>query len=60
MTAVDERRHATASMESGDVVVNMAFAISAPDLHKKYCQEAEKGGLTAKEMPLLSWFKLQF
>ena len=60
MTAVDEWRHATASMEAGGVVVNMAFAISAPDLHKKYCQEAEKGGLTAKEMPSLSWFKLQF
>ena len=39
------------SMETGDLVVNMALVISAPDLHKK---------LTAKEMPSLSWFKLQF
>ena len=53
-------RHATASMETEDVVVNMALAISTPDLDKKCCQEAQKAGLTAEEMPLLSWFKLQF
>ena len=59
--AVDDWRHATASMETGDVVVNMALAISASDLHKKYCLEAEKVGLiTAEEMLSLSWFKLQF
>ena len=46
-------------MKTRDVVVNMALAISALDLHKK-CQEAEKTGLTAKEMLSLSWFKLQF
>ena len=51
MTEVNDRRHATALMETGDLVVNMALVISAPDLHKK---------LTAKEMPSLSWFKLQF
>ena len=60
MTTVDDRRHATASMKTRDVVVNMTLAISAPDLHKKCCQEAEKAGLTAEEMPSLSWFKLQF
>ena len=60
MTAVNDWRHATASMETGDLVVNMALVISAPDLHKKCFQEAEKAGLTAEEMPSLSWFKLQF
>ena len=50
MTAVNDQRHATVSMKTGDVVVNMAVAISALDLHKKYCQGAEKAGLTAKEM----------
>ena len=54
MTAVDDRRHATASIETVDVVVHMALAISAPDLHKKCCQEAEKAGLTDEEMPSLS------
>ena len=60
MTAVDDRRHATASIETGDVVVNKTLAISTPDLHKKCCQEAEKAGLTAEETPSLSCFKLQF
>ena len=60
MTALDDRRHATASIETGDVVLNMALAISAPDLHKKCCQEAERAGLTAEETLSLSWFKLQF
>ena len=60
MTAVGNRRHATASMETGDVVVDMALDISSPDLHKKCHQEAEKAGLTAEEMLSLSWFKLQF
>ena len=60
MAAADGRRHATASIETGDVVVNMALAISALDLHKKCCQEAEKAGLRAGEMPSHSWFKLQF
>ena len=60
MTAVDDQRHRTVSVETGDVVVNMALAMSAPDLHKKCCQEAEKAGLTAEETPSLSWFKLQF
>ena len=36
-TAADDQRHATASMETGDVVVNMALATSACDLHKKCC-----------------------
>ena len=60
MTAVDDRRHATASAKTGEVVVNMALAITASDLYKKCYQEAEKAGLTAEEMLSLSWFKLQF
>ena len=53
MTAVDDRRHTTGSVETGE-------AISAPDFYKKCYQEAEKSGLTAAEMLSLSWFKLQF
>ena len=60
MTTVGNRRHATASMETGDVVVDMALDISSPDLHKKCHQEAQKAGLTAEEMLSLSWFKVQF
>ena len=60
MTAVDDLRHATASAKTGEVVVNMALAITASDLYKKCYQEAEKAGLTAEEMLSLSWFKLQF
>ena len=51
MTAADDRRHATASIETEDIVVNMALAISGPDLQKKCCQETEKAGLTAEETP---------
>ena len=58
MTTVDDRRHATALMETENVVVNMPLAISAPDLCKKCYQETEKAGLTAKEMLSLFWFKL--
>ena len=49
MTAVDGQRHTRASMETGDVVVNMALAISASDLHKKCHQEAEKAGLRTRK-----------
>ena len=34
MTAVDDWRHPTVSIETGDVVVNLALAISAPDFIK--------------------------
>ena len=60
MTAVDDSRHAKVSTETRDVVVIMTLTISAPYLHKKYFQEAEKAGLTAEEMLSLPWFKLQF
>ena len=46
MTAVGNRRHATASMETGHVVVDMALDISSLNLHKKCHQEAQKAGLT--------------
>ena len=60
MTTVDDLRHPTVSVETGNIAVNMALAISAPDLHKKCCQETDRAGLTAKEMLSFSWFKLQF
>ena len=37
MTAVNDQRHATAPVKTGDVVVNMALAIYVSGLHKKCC-----------------------
>ena len=54
MTKGDNLRHATVSMETGNVVVNLALAIYAPDLCTKCCQKTKKAGLTAKEMLSLS------
>ena len=34
LTTVDDRRHANGSTALGDIVLNMALAISAPDLYK--------------------------
>ena len=59
MTALDDRRHATTSMETEYLVINMTSAISTPDLYKKFCQKTEKVGLTVEEMTSLSLFKLQ-
>ena len=47
MTALDDRIHATASMKTIEVMVNVVLAISAPDLYKKFCQMIEKAGLNA-------------
>ena len=58
LTAVDDRRHGPAS-ENGDVVVNMAVAISAPQLYDKCKIEALKT-LQEEDIPSLSWFKFQF
>ena len=39
LTAVDDRRHTQSSTTSGEVVVNMATAISASDLYDQ-CKNA--------------------
>ena len=39
LTAVDDRRHTQGSTTSGDIVVNMAIAISARNLYDK-CKTA--------------------
>ena len=47
-------------METGEVVVNFAIAISAPDLYKQCSDEAKKSNLTESQIPSFSWFKFQF
>ena len=59
LTAVDERRHAHGSTSTGDVIVNMAVAISARDLYNQCKTEALKT-LQEEEIPSLSWFRFQF
>ena len=58
-TAVNNRRHCPGSEETGEVVGNMAVAISAPSLYQKCKTEALKS-LREEEIPSLSWFKFQF
>ena len=57
-TAVDDRRHAS-STGDGDVVVNMALALSYADLYRTCCEIAK---LKEKEIkiPSYEWFLLQF
>ena len=59
LTAVDERRHSSEDQD-GDVIVNMAMAISAKDLHGKCKDAALNEGIQEDKIPSLSWFRLQF
>ena len=59
LTAVNNRCYCPGSEETGEVVVNMAVAISAPSLYQKCKTEALKS-LSEEETLSLSWFKLQF
>ena len=56
--AVDDRRHA-AEMD-GEVVLNMAFALSARDLYQQCVDQAKKENLLDEQIPSLSWFRFQF
>ena len=47
MTGCDDLRHSSSSNETGEVIVNMAVAISAPDLYEKCCQQAMKDNIAA-------------
>ena len=60
LTAVDDRRHTQGSTTSGEVVVNMAIAISAHDLYDKCKNAYLKKQLPENEIPSFSWFKFQF
>ena len=57
LTAVNDRRHSEGFINTGEVVVNMAIAISARDLYEKIKAEGIKQGLTEEEFPSFSWFK---
>ena len=60
LTAVNDRRHSEGFINTGEVVVNMAIAISARDLYEKIKAEGIKQGLTEEKFPSFSWFKFQF
>ena len=60
LTAVDDRRHTQGSTTSGEVVVNMAIAISTHDLYDKCKNAYLKKQLPENEIPSFSWFKFQF
>ena len=60
MTAVDDRRHTQGSTLTGEVVVNMAIAISARDLYNQCKESAFSENLTDADIPSFSWFKFQF
>ena len=59
LTAVNDCRHRPGFKETGEGIVNMAVAISAPSLYQKWKTEALKS-LSEEEIPSLSWFKFQF
>ena len=60
LTAVNDWRHSEGFINTGEVVVNMAIAISARDLYENIKVEGIKQGLTEEEFPSFSWFKFQF
>ena len=60
LTAVNDRHHSEGFINTGEVVVNMAIAISARDLYEKIKVEGIKQGLTKEEFPSFSWFKFKF
>ena len=60
MTGCNDRRHSTGSKDTGEVIVNMAVAISALDLYEKCFQQTIKDNITAENIPSISWYKFQF
>ena len=60
LTVVNDRCHAHGSTSSGEVVVNMAVAISARDLYEKCKISYLSKELPESEIPSFSWFKFQF
>ena len=57
--AVDHRRHAQVTKD-GDVVSNLALAISVRDLYEECCKTGRDKGLSDNQLTSLSWFRFQF
>ena len=57
--AIDDRQH-TQVTKDGDVVSNLALAISARDLYEQCCKTGREKGLSDNQVPSLSWFRFQF
>ena len=60
LTVVNDRCHAHGSTSSGELVVNMAVAISARDLYEKCKVSYLSKELPESEIPSFSWFEFQF
>ena len=56
---MNDRRHSEHSAD-GDVIGNMALAISSRDLYNQSKEEAIKSGLKNENIPSHSWFRFQF
>ena len=56
--AVNDRRHAETT--DGEVVSNMALAISARDLYEQCVKAANERDINEEDIPSLSWFRFQF
>ena len=57
-TAVDDRRHSPSSGD-GDIVVNMALALSYADLYRT-CVDIASSKDSNIQVPTYQWFLLQF
>ena len=56
---MNKRQHSEHSAD-GNVIVNMALAISSRDLYEQCKEEAIKSGLKNENIPSHSWFRFQF
>ena len=59
LTAVNDRCHSETT-ENGNVVVNLALALSVRDLYEKCKVYTIEKGVTEKNIPSLNWFRFQF
>ena len=57
--AVNDRQHSKHSAD-GDVIVNMAPALSSRDLYDQCKEEVIKSGVKNENIPSYSWFRFQF
>ena len=59
LTAVNDPCHSETT-ENGNVVVNLALALSVRDLYEKCKVYTIEKGVTEKNIPSLNWFRFQF
>ena len=59
LTTVNDRRHSEMT-ENGNVIINLALALSVRDLYEKCKVYTIEKGVTEENIPSLSWFRFQF